>query len=450
MTTAQIKRRIPRKAALLAAIVAVLMLAGVNTLAFHVGTAIMELDGNVADDGAGVVGDTDWVGLFNADGTEKLPPLATTLDTTGVIRDFVAGASGPDPSYHEPSNKDDQPINAAGGSSVWGCGQVANATDKNDILNAYALASKGTGDDLNDLILHFGAERFDNSGTAFLGVWFFQADVTCDLTTSKFVGTKTNNDILALVNFSNGGGNVTIQAFAWHPAATNPGSNPGSFTLIGQGVTCSTTADNNGNTTPGLGDVDMCAQVNVANNVFVPWGTEDKPKPGGASANPANTLEPAEFIEGGINLTDAFAAAGQTAPGCFGSFMAETRSSDTVSATLKDFVLADLNTCDASVTINPSATNRVGASHTFTVQANQLVSGATTAATDGHAIVTLTNSNGAAVDVTAATCEVLGDPDFGNQADTLDNLNGAGQCTVTFTSPSTGIVTGNVSVAPFG
>ncbi len=352
MTTTQIKRRVPRKTGFLAAIVATLLV-GSNAFAFHVGDAILELDGNIADDGAAVVGDTDWGALFNADGDPVGLPT-NTLDTTGVIQDFVPGASGPDTSYHAPSNKDDQAINPAAGSAVWGCVQVANATDKNDILNAYALASVGTGEDEDDLILHFGTERFDNSGTAFLGVWFFQADVTCDLATNKFTGKKTNNDILALVNFSNGGANISIQAFAWHPNATNVDS-AGSFTLIGQGVNCSTTSDNNGSVTPGGGAVDMCAAVNVTNNVVTPWPTEDKDKPG---PDPVNTLEPAEFVEGGINLTDAFAAAGQTAPACFGSFMAETRSSDTLSATLKDFALGDLDTCDVTVVTTPSATTR--------------------------------------------------------------------------------------------
>ena len=436
------KRRIPRKAALLTGIVAVFMLAGVNALAFHVGTALIELDGNIANDGAGVTGDLDWADIFNTDGTTKSGLPASILDTTDVVRDYVPGASGPDPSYHEPSNKDDQAINAAGGSSVWGCRSVANATDKDDILNAYALASKGTGEDAGDLILHFGTERFDNSGSAFLGVWFFQADVTCDLATNKFTGTKTNNDILTLVNFSNGGSNITIQAFAWHPAAVNPSTAAGTFELIGQGINCSLSSDNNGDPTPGAGAVDMCAEVNVTNNVFVPWHTEDKDKPG---ADPVDTLEPAEFVEGGINLTDAFAAANHTAPQCFGSFMAETRSSDTLSATLKDFALGDLNTCDANITINPSQTNRVGENHTFTVHVNQLVNGTTVPATVGNVDVTLTSSNGAAAVLNAAlsTCD--------DAQPTGDNLDNNGECVVVFTSATSGLVVGNASVSiPLG
>lgn len=442
MTTTQVKRRIPRRAALLAGVIAVLMFAGANTFAFHVGDALIELEGNIVNDGAAVEGDLDWIDIFGADGLEKAGLPASILDTTGVIRDYVPGASGPDDSYHEPSNKDAQAINAAGGSGVWGCRSVANATDKDDILNAYAMASLGVGEDAGDLILHFGAERYDNSGSAYIGVWFFQADVTCDLATNKFTGTKTNNDILALVNFSNGGSNISIQAFAWHPAASNPTTAAGTFELIGQGVNCLLSSDNDGDPTHGDGGLDLCAEVNVTNDVTVPWGAEDKPKSGD---NNLNELEPAEFIEGGINLTDAFAAAGHTAPTCFGSFMAETRSSDTLSATLKDFALHDLDTCDANITINPSATNRVGENHTFTVHVNQIVNGVPVLATVGNVDVTLTSSNGAnaVINTALSTCD--------DAQPTGDNLNASGECIVVFSSATSGTVVGNATVSiPLG
>ena len=57
-------------------------------------------------------------------------------------------------------------------------------------------------------------------------------------------------------------------------------------------------------------------------------------------------MEISEFFEGGINLTDAFDQAGLTLPDCFGSFLAETRSADVLlGATLKDYALADFDTC---------------------------------------------------------------------------------------------------------
>ncbi len=436
MTTAQLKRRIPRKTGPFVAVAALLLTVG-SALAFHVGTVAIELDGNIANDAAAGV---DWATLFDANGNDAggADPLGAAGDDIDrdFVVDFVAGASGPDPSYHEPSNKDDQPIFAAGGSEVWGCGPAQNPTDKDDILNAYAIAYTGQGEDAGDLILSFGVERFDDSGTAYLGFWVFQADVTCNLATSKFEGAKTDGDILMLINFSNGGDNVTINAFAWHPGAP-ANSAGGTFTSIGTGVGCDLAVDT------GNGAVNMCAITNGIGdqNVKTPWATEDKEKPGQPRPDPINVLEPPEFVEGAINLTDAFAAIGSAPPACFGAFMAETRSSDTLSATLKDFALGDLNTCDGSVSISGTATNRVGTAHTFTVSATQSTGGGTVAATNGHVDVTLTGSDGITagdivVDATASTCDDAG-----------DNLNASGQCTITFTSSETGKVTGHASVA---
>ena len=243
------------------------------------------------------------------------------------------------------------------------------------------------------------------------------------------------------MNFSGGGSNVTINAFAFHPNAANPNSADGTFTTIGAGVSCAGTADNNG--TPGGSGIDMCAQVNSA-NTKPNWPTEDKKKPG---QNPANTLETPEFVEGAINLTDAFHAAGTTPPACQGSFMAETRSSDTLSATLKDYALGALDTCGAKVGISPTQTNRVGTSHTFTVTAQQTADGSTfTPATTGDVSWTLAGSNGiTAADITfdaaASTCDNDSDP-----GPAEDNLNASGQCTIVVNSTKTGKITANATV----
>ena len=289
-------------------VMALMVLGITGAFAFHDGTVAMELDGNVVNGGAGVPGVADWTDLFNANTTDKagadpLGAAGNDLDRAFVV-DFVTGASGPDPSYHEPSNKDDQPIFATGDSSVWGCGPVANPTDKDDILNAYAIAYTGEGEDAGDLILTFGVERFDDSGTAFLGFWVFQKDVTCNTATGKFEGAKSDNDILMLINFSNGGDNVTINAFAFHPDAGDPNEGDGTFTVIGTGVDCDISVD------PGDGGTkSTCAPSRTASadqNVATPWPTEDKPKPGRRS-DADNTLEPPEFVEGGNQPDDAFA-----------------------------------------------------------------------------------------------------------------------------------------------
>ena len=311
----------------------VALFASGGTVAVH-GVGILELDGNLVDNfdtsGPPIVSGTDWAAFQDSTGAIIPANLPTgTIASTGVIRDFVPGESGPDPSYHEPSNHDQQAIDPLEGSGVWGCVSAANPTDKDDIVNAYAIAVQKSG----DLYVYFGVERFDNSGTAFIGVWLFQADVTCNLATGKFEGQKSTGDILILTDFTNGGAITSLKAYSW---TAGPGSaDPGTFTLIEDSADCDTTV---------AGDV-LCGNVNLS-NVTTPWPMEDKNKPGPPNPDPPNVLEISEFFEGGINLTDAFEDAGLTLPDCFGSFLAETRSSDVLEgATLKDYALGDFNTC---------------------------------------------------------------------------------------------------------
>ena len=435
-------------------VAAVMTMAISASLAFHVGSVGFELDGNTDADAAAA--GVDWEEIFSASGGTigTIPAAIGAQLDADFVKDFVVGASGPDPSYHEPSIKDNQPVSATGGSEVWGCVSARNPTDKDDILNAYALAYTGAagGEDAGDLIVDFGVERFDDSGTAYLGFWLFQADVSCNLTTAKFEGTKTNNDILLLVNFSNGGSAVTINAFAWHPG-TPAASAAGTFTTIGTGVRCDLTTDNNGAPLPGGTNADMCAITNgpaiaggVGQNVGVPWPMEDKQKPGAPSPDDLLILEPPEFVEGAINLTDAFAAKGQTPPACFGSFMAETRSSDTLSATLKDFALGDLNTCDARVKITPTETNRVGEKHTFVVDVEKNTGAGFVPTTTGDVSFTLVGSNGIAASVPIIAAESTCDDDQ-DAGPAEDHLDAAGQCTITINSAVAGKVTANASVA---
>ena len=212
--------------------VTLLLTGAIYALGAH-DVGILELDGNVADAppvdcalpvGIGPEDDacspTDWADFQSSTGAlvpANLP--AGTIAATGVIKDFVVDDNGPDPSYHEPSNKDDEGIDPAGGSDVWGCGPAANPTDKDDIVNAYAIAVQpgGVG---TDVYFYFGVERFDNSGTAFIGVWLFQENVGCDEATGKFTGEKTTGDILILTNFTNGGAITSLEAYRFTAGAT--------------------------------------------------------------------------------------------------------------------------------------------------------------------------------------------------------------------------------------
>jgi hypothetical protein len=97
---------------------------------------------------------------------------------------------------------------------------------------------------------------------------------------------------------------------------------------------------------------------------------------------------------------------------------------------------------DGRVSITPNDVNGIGESHTFVVDAEQNVNGTGfVPATDGNVDVTLTPADGAVpvVNAAASTCDDA-QPDG-------DNLDANGQCTITFTSNTTGTVTGHATVS---
>jgi hypothetical protein len=69
-----------------------------------------------------------------------------------------------------------------------------------------------------------------------------------------------------------------------------------------------------------------------------PWAYTPK-------AGPAGFFPTFSFFEGGINITALLPQAE-----CFSSFMAETRSSQSLNAVLKDFALGEFNTCKLEIT----------------------------------------------------------------------------------------------------
>lgn len=253
---------------------------------------IFELDANAVDDASPL---DDWQTLNNGGGTA----IATTLDNNG------------DPV--EIPDLDGQTIFTTGGSkddldiSQWRH-KAGNSPPKDEITNAYAAAyQSGT-----DTYVVFGADRFAQNGDAVIGFWFFQNEVsliTSGPDAGKFSGVHKNGDVLILSDFSQGGGEVTIRVFKWNSPG---GSIDGTLDLVGTGFGCAASPL-------------FCAEVNTAPTP-APW-------PYTPSQGPANIFPIGAFFEGGINLTQL----GITNV-CFSSFLAETRSSTSVDATLKDFV----------------------------------------------------------------------------------------------------------------
>lgn len=276
-----------------------------------------ELDGNAINDSMGAV--DDWEDLNGGGGSADA--------FTGV---------NPDPapeSIFTGGRKDIQEI------SEWGH-KNGSVPDKDDITNAYAASYNDNG----DLIVYFGADRISNVGDAFLGFWFFKNSISAN-PDGSFSGDHAPGDTLILADWPQAANAVPeIAVLEWDPTCSKAANNnpqPGQcaaknlrlvFGGSGAGAVCSPSVD------PQL----ACA---ITNEEFGPNDPTPSPwsytsKDGFVDEFPYET-----FFEGGANLSDLLG--GDT---CFASFMAETRSSSSFTASLKDFRLDSFPVCAISVT----------------------------------------------------------------------------------------------------
>ena len=324
---------------------------------------IFELEGNTLDNPAG--GLDDWKNLYDSGGSSNIQSctavvLTNCFNTFSLIDDKI-GKEGDTSYFTGGGSKDREDIPS------WAWGANDQAPDKNDITNAFAAAYR----DDNSGVLAFGADRHAVNGDAQLGFWFNQAPMclsggtpagagsNCPATTpnqgsttGKFVDPDTGalaehqtGDILAIVNFDNGGTIGTAQVYRWNDAI-----NQAEQVLNTTGQDCKAVAY----------PVNFCTtsnQVDLAGEPPWPYNA----KGGGAD----DDYQPSAFIEGFIDL-GAISGAGT----CFPSFLAETRSSSgpgtgvSLDATLKDFALKSFQLCDSSLTTTPkdgSGTNSIPA-----------------------------------------------------------------------------------------
>jgi len=276
----------------------VVILTMVTASAGH--TGVFELEGDAVDDPA-VAGD-DW----------------NTANPGSVARTGILTDPGSKTIFTGGGSKD--PIDI----SSWRWKDDSGGLpDKDNITDAYASAYNVNG----DLVIYYGADRFANDGDAQLGFWFFQQDVQTTLD-GRFSGTHTVGDLLVLANFSNGGAVVNIQVLQWVGSGGDQQGGTMQLLLSDAAAKCG----------PVLADDRVCAISNGA-SATAPWAYT--PKQG-----PAGQFPQFSFFEGYINITQIFA--GQTPP-CFASFMAETRSSTSVNAVLKDFVLGAFPVCGVAI-----------------------------------------------------------------------------------------------------
>lgn len=215
---------------------------------------------------------------------------------------------------------------------------VSGNTPNKDTLNAaYAAAYSRN----SDLVTIFGADRLSNNGDANIGIWFFQAlVVTCPqpaaspnfsacsgVTAGHFSGQHTAGDILVLTAFTGGGVSSFFEVLAWDTGCTAPDK----VQAVGN---C---ADSNlrikALPSTLCGSSAYCGVTN-AGTTTSSW-----------EGNLASPL----FFEGGVDISFALG----TTP-CFTSFLVETRSSQSTSAVLKDFLGGGFPVC--SISINKSCT----------------------------------------------------------------------------------------------
>ncbi len=326
-----------------------------NALAVH--DLDFQLDGDVATTPDGTIGggtqEIDWADLFDANGDEL--GLPTGFTASGFKKDFNNDGTTfltNDTTTFATGSKDTLPI-----SPGWQCNFDNNVNSKIDVMNAYAATY--TAQD-GDEILYFALERNTNTGDANVAFWFLQDRVSCETAggSEDFVGDHHDGDILIVSEFSNGGEVSTINAYRWNDPNPND-TNEGSLgtVSVAAGADCRD---------PDLpADHTICATANT-DTITTPWLTAN------FKDGVGHSLRTAEFFEGGINLTEE-----DLGGKCFNTFIGDTRSSTSLTATLFDFAGGELGACTVSMTTQPSQTSIVLGSST-TVTDKAFVAGATT------------------------------------------------------------------------
>lgn len=337
-------RRVRRRSALVVTAVAV----ACTTLVLVSGSAsatissVFELEGNVLDNGAALPSAPDWgasptgnttnsIFTVNANGAGvKRSPLPSGFFDAGFVRDFVPGSTNDDTTF---TNGAKDTGNISTGSNNWSCVKANNVTNKGDIQNAYTAVYVDTSFTPAHLVLYFGMEKNTPNGDNNMGVWFLQdGSISCNPGNgagTSFTGVHKDGDVLLVAAFTNGGGNPTISAYRWN------GSAPGSLgtTAIVSGTSCS-------------GSASICAITNAA-AVTTPWQTVN-------GATQGTTLGTDQFYEGAVDLTANNLDHTSTGdPICINKFVFDTRSSQTLGASLYDYAEGSVQTCgSSSITTN--------------------------------------------------------------------------------------------------
>jgi hypothetical protein len=285
-------------------------------------TSLFQIDGNAASTplntctyASGTNQLCDYWNLLNGSQT------GTDRGSTGssTVRTFVSGAASTN-AFQGGGSKDANFI------QQWSYSNTP--TPNKDTLNAgYAAAYSAPG--TNDFVVMFGADRVSPNGDANIGIWFFQKNVATN-GAGGFVGEHVDGDVFVISSFTGGGGNSSISVFAWSTGCASGVRNP----------------------TPG-----QCADTHLkllaSQTASQVCGTSLYC----AATNPKTTNSSWEgpiasplFFQGGVNITKALLNANISQLPCFSSFLEETRSSQSTTAVLKDFISGGFPVCGLHIT----------------------------------------------------------------------------------------------------
>lgn len=361
---------------------------GVAGLALAVHDLAFQLDGNTST-AAGTVPDAtvqvlDWDSLFNADGTNKAaidPDNDPGFTAGSFTRDFGLKVSRTDAcnltnitsttfctadtTTFATGSKDT--LNISG----WQCNKDNNVNSKIDIMNAYAAQYTAAN---GDRIMYFGLDKNKDNGNNNVGFWFLRGNANCVAASgsSDWTGTHQEGDILVVSAFTNGGGVSSITAYAWAGGAT------GCIDSTGDENKCDGLSVANGGDCKDAATLDdVCATTNsgpnaITGNITTTWLTVD------ATIGVAHTVVPPNFFEGGINLTKVLESSGGV-PSCFNTFIADTRSSQSLTSTLFDYARGQLGGCTTTLTTAAGNTANGGVASPTSIGTGSVSSGTDTA-----------------------------------------------------------------------
>lgn len=331
-----------------ASLAGIAMLTAPPAEAVHDEPTPFQLDGNPTKSiGGGSpavnLNDDDWDYIFelgDGSGTPAYPtPRLAPVASQAQGETFVVDSHDPDDSAFVQSNKDVDEVN------TWNYGTKGISPPKDDITNAYANAELVPGYAANDmpghpsvthdhLVVYFGSDRFADDGDSAMGYWFFKGDVGLG-PNGKFTGTHQVGDVLIQIDYR-GAGNNEIEVFKWVGTGGNAGGGKLQRLVIGTSNNPADTICNSA--TNGFPADSACITTNIVERDS-PWTYVGK----GEDYVGDNRFPARVFMEGGFDVT---ALVGDV---CFSSFMAETRTSHSETASLKDFALGSFDLCSVDV-----------------------------------------------------------------------------------------------------